>query len=53
MPPLKPSNAEFGYDVGDITLPLDAFALLNENWVVVNALPRQNAPIVKAFWIRL
>jgi hypothetical protein len=53
MPPFKPSDAKFGYDFGDITLPPDAFALLNENWVVVNALPWQNAPIVKAFWVRL
>jgi hypothetical protein len=27
--------------------------LLNENWVVVNALSGQNAPIVKAFGVRL
>jgi len=53
MPPFKPSDAKFGYDVGDIALPLDAFALLNENWVVVNALSWQNAPIVKAFGVRL
>lgn len=53
MPSLKPINAKFSYDVGDIPLSLDAFALLNEHGVVVNALPRQNAPIVKTLRVRL